>query len=99
MTSPAVAPVLEIHALVGGYAAADHVVKGVSLAVSAGELVTVIGPNGITTDALSTAVSVAGPTKASRICAPFGAQFHTVRSIHGKLETVESPGFRRWERR
>ena len=46
MTSPAVAPVLEIHALVGGYAAADHVVKGVSLAVSAGELVTVIGPNG-----------------------------------------------------
>ncbi len=46
MTSPAVAPVLEIHALVGGYAAADHVVKGVSLTVSPGELVTVIGPNG-----------------------------------------------------
>ena len=62
-------------------------------------LVTVIGPNGITTDALSTAVSVAGPARASRICAPFGAEFHVVRSIHGKLETVESPGFRRWERR
>ena len=46
MTAPAIAPVLEIDALVGGYAAADHVVKGVSLAVSPGELVTVIGPNG-----------------------------------------------------
>jgi thiamine biosynthesis lipoprotein len=62
-------------------------------------LVTVIGPNGITTDALSTAVSVASPARASRICAPFGAEFHAVRSVHGKLETVESPGFRRWERR
>jgi len=39
-------PVLEINGLVGGYAAADHVVKGVSVAVAPGELVTVIGPNG-----------------------------------------------------
>ena len=37
---------LDIHALVGGYGAADHVVKGVSVAVAPGELVTVIGPNG-----------------------------------------------------
>jgi len=37
---------LDIHALVGGYGAADHVVKGVSIAVAPGELVTVIGPNG-----------------------------------------------------
>ena len=37
---------LEVHALVGGYGAADHIVKGVSLHVAAGELVTVIGPNG-----------------------------------------------------
>jgi len=62
-------------------------------------LVTVIGPNGITTDALSTAVSVAGPANASRVCAPFGAEFHVVRSISGKLETVESQAFRRWEQR
>ena len=32
--------------LTGGYAAADHVVKGVSFGVAPGELVCVIGPNG-----------------------------------------------------
>lgn len=37
---------LVVDALVGGYAAADHVVKGVSLAVAPRELVCVIGPNG-----------------------------------------------------
>ena len=37
---------LAIDNLVGGYGAADHVVKGVSLRVALGELVTVIGPNG-----------------------------------------------------
>ena len=37
---------LAVEDLVGGYAAADHVVKGVSLAVSPRELVCVIGPNG-----------------------------------------------------
>ena len=37
---------LRIDALTGGYAAADHVVKGVSVTVAAGELVTIIGPNG-----------------------------------------------------
>ena len=37
---------LAIEDLVGGYGAADHVVKGVSLKVDPGELVTVIGPNG-----------------------------------------------------
>ena len=46
MTDATASPALEIDGLVGGYAAADHVVKGVSVAVAPGELVTVIGPNG-----------------------------------------------------
>ena len=37
---------LTVHELTGGYAAADHVVKGVSFTVAPGELVCVIGPNG-----------------------------------------------------
>jgi branched-chain amino acid transport system ATP-binding protein/neutral amino acid transport system ATP-binding protein len=45
-TSGNAPPGLEIHALVGGYGAADHIVKGVSVVVAPGELVTVIGPNG-----------------------------------------------------
>jgi branched-chain amino acid transport system ATP-binding protein len=48
MTAASKAPdaLLEIDALVGGYAAADQVVKGVSLTLAPGEMVTVIGPNG-----------------------------------------------------
>lgn len=37
---------LHVAGLVGGYGAADRIVKGVSLHCAAGELVTVIGPNG-----------------------------------------------------
>ena len=37
---------LDVRSLVGGYGAADHIVKGVSLRVAGGELVTIIGPNG-----------------------------------------------------
>jgi branched-chain amino acid transport system ATP-binding protein len=37
---------LEVKDLVGGYGAADRIVKGVSMHVAAGELVTIIGPNG-----------------------------------------------------
>lgn len=37
---------LEIDALAGGYAAAENIVKGVSMRADAGEIVTIIGPNG-----------------------------------------------------
>ncbi len=37
---------LEVHDVVGGYGAADNIVKGVSMRVTGGELVTIIGPNG-----------------------------------------------------
>jgi branched-chain amino acid transport system ATP-binding protein len=39
-------PALEARAVAGGYVAADHIVKGVSMHVHTGELVTIIGPNG-----------------------------------------------------
>lgn len=37
---------LEIDTLAGGYAAAENIVKGVSMRADAGEIVTIIGPNG-----------------------------------------------------
>jgi branched-chain amino acid transport system ATP-binding protein/neutral amino acid transport system ATP-binding protein len=37
---------LQVQGIVGGYGAADQIVKGVSMHVNAGELVTIIGPNG-----------------------------------------------------
>ena len=37
---------LDAREIVGGYAAADEIVKGISLAAAAGEIVAIIGPNG-----------------------------------------------------
>jgi branched-chain amino acid transport system ATP-binding protein/neutral amino acid transport system ATP-binding protein len=42
----AIANVLEVEALHGGYTAADEIVRGASLEVHAGEIVSLIGPNG-----------------------------------------------------
>ncbi len=37
---------LSVQGIVAGYGAAEHILKGVSIAVNAGEIVTIIGPNG-----------------------------------------------------
>ena len=60
-------------------------------------LVTVIGPDGITTDALSTALSVAGPDRAAAIARQFKAEFLMLRRPSGKVLQLESHGFRRHE--
>jgi len=63
-------------------------------------LITVIGPDGITTDALSTAISVAGPRAGIPLARRFGAEVLVVRqSASGAsppIESFESPGFARW---
>lgn len=58
-------------------------------------LVTVIGPDGITTDALSTAISVAGPDRASAIARRFKAEFLLLHRPHTTVIQLESPGFHR----
>lgn len=62
-------------------------------------LVTVIGPDGITTDALSTALSVAGPDRAPAIARGFKAEFLLLRRPKATVVQLESPGFRRHQTR
>ncbi len=62
-------------------------------------LVTVIGPDGITTDALSTALSVAGPDRAASIARRFKAEFLLLRRPHTTVVQLESPGFQRYQTR
>jgi branched-chain amino acid transport system ATP-binding protein/neutral amino acid transport system ATP-binding protein len=37
---------LDIEGIVGGYASAEHIIKGINLSADIGEVVTIIGPNG-----------------------------------------------------
>ena len=60
-------------------------------------LVTVIAPDGITADGLSTTVSVLGPQAGMQLVEQIrGAAAVVVRKPAGQIETVESPGFRRY---
>lgn len=56
-------------------------------------LVTVIGRDGMTADALSTAVSVAGAGRAVGLARRFGAEVLFLHEVGGVLEGVASPGF------
>ena len=59
-------------------------------------LVTVIARDGMTADALATAVSVLGPERGATLVAQTpGAFTRVVRPAAEKVETVESPGFAR----
>jgi len=40
------APILSVQSIVGGYSTAEQILKGASLRVDPGEIVTIIGPNG-----------------------------------------------------
>ena len=60
-------------------------------------LVTVIAPDGITADGLSTTVSVLGPQAGMQLVEQIrGAAALVVRKPAGQIETVESPAFRRY---
>jgi thiamine biosynthesis lipoprotein len=87
------------HVEIGGIRYSHIVNPSTGLGITDHSLVTVIGPDGITTDALSTALSVAGPTRASAIARRFGAEYLVVRKPGEKLELGESVGFKRYQDR
>lgn len=60
-------------------------------------LVTMIGPEGMTVDALSKVVSVLGASKAFPILREFrGVESLVMRAPQGTVECTETAGFRRW---
>jgi thiamine biosynthesis lipoprotein len=59
-------------------------------------LVTVIGKDGITCDALSTSVSVVGPERGRKLVRSFGAEMLVVRIPENRIEELSTPGFSRW---
>ncbi len=85
------------HVEIGGQRYSHIVDPRVGLGITDHSLVTVIGPDGITCDALSTAISVAGPGRALDLARQFGAEVLVVRLPGQALERVESDGFRNWE--
>lgn len=58
-------------------------------------LVTVIGRDGMTTDALSKVASVGGPDLGFRVARQFGVQMRVVRRPASEVEVRETPGFGR----
>jgi len=87
------------HVEIGGNRYSHIVNPRTGLGLTDHSLVTVIGPDGITTDALSTALSVAGPTRAVKIAQRFGSEALVVRKPGPDLEFTESPGFKRYQDR
>lgn len=56
-------------------------------------LVVAIGRDGMTTDALSTTISVIGPKKGLRIARQFQAEARVIRIPSGRVEVTATPGF------
>lgn len=58
-------------------------------------LVTAVGRDGITTDAVATALSVLPTNRGLALARKFGVQARIIRAPGGKLEVAQSPGFPR----
>lgn len=81
------------HVEIGGVRYSHIVDPRTGLGLTDHGLVTVIGRDGMTTDALSTAISVAGPHRAVDVARRFGAAVLFLHKPGGRIESVESPGF------
>jgi thiamine biosynthesis lipoprotein len=81
------------HVELGGVRYSHIVDPRTGLGLTDHGLVTVIGPDGMTTDALSTAISVAGVGRAVSLARRFGAEVLFLHQPADRIEWVESAGF------
>lgn len=81
------------HVQIGGVRYSHIVDPRTGLGLTDHGLVTVIGADGMTTDALSTAISVAGAGRATALARAFGAEVLFLHQPVDRIEAVESPGF------
>ena len=81
------------HVEIGGVRYSHIVDPRTGLGLTDHGLVTVIGRDGMTTDALSTAISVAGAGRAVGLARRFGSEVLFLHKVHGMVESVTSRGF------
>lgn len=86
------------HVEIGGVRYSHIVDPRTGLGLTDHGLVTVIGRDGMTTDALSTAISVAGPGRAVDVARRFDAEVLFLHKPAERIESIESPGFGRGAR-
>lgn len=79
-------PLLSVEGIVAGYGAAEQILKGCSLRLEVGEIVSIIGPNGAGKSTLLKTIAGLVPTKGGRITLmgkDISAQDALGRSRHG----------------
>lgn len=84
------------HVEIGGKRYSHIVDPRTGVGLTDHSLVTVIGRDGMTCDALSTSVSVLGPVRGIDLVKRFGAEVLVVRVPDQRVEELSSPGFVRW---
>jgi FAD:protein FMN transferase len=84
------------HAVIGGVRYSHLIDPRTGMALTDRASVTVIGPNGLSTDGLSSAVAILGPVKGMKLVedSPGGAAF-IVRVIDGKEQTFQSSNWKK----
>jgi len=83
------APILSVQSIVGGYSTAEQILKGASLRVDPGEIVTIIGPNGAGKSTFLKAVAGLLAVSAGSIILA-GRDVPQERNVFGPLTVAEN---------
>ena len=86
------------HVEIGGVRYSHIVDPHTGLGLTDHSLVTVIGSDGMTTDALGTAISVIGPARGLELARQYRSEMLVLRRPIDSVESAETPGFQLWEK-